>query len=65
MLLEWFIENCMRNSIFKSLKNDINAILKLLLKISTTNYCGTAIIIDVAIRGNKRIIDKEKKKTEK
>ena len=55
----------MRNSIFKSLKNDINAILKLLPKISTTNYCGTAIIIDVAIRGNKKIIDKEKKKTEK
>ena len=55
----------MRNSIFKSLKNDINAILKLLLKISTTNYCGTAIIIDVAIREDKRIIDKEKKKTEK
>ena len=32
MLLEWFIGNCVRNSILKSLKNGFHTILKLLVK---------------------------------
>ena len=36
-LLEWFIRNCVRNSILKSLKNGIYTILKLLVKMLTTS----------------------------
>ena len=37
MWLEWFIRNCVRNSILKSLKNSIYTFLKLFVKMLTIN----------------------------